>query len=196
MWAIIGLGNPGLRYKWSRHNIGFQVVDLWARQYKIRWKKDKFIPAYTGKGLIEGEQVILVKPATYMNRSGQAITGLRKLYGIEARQLLVIIDDIDLAWLNLRIRKQGSSGGHRGVQSVIESLGTTGFPRLRMGVGRSTISKDVVGHVLERFNSAEKAQLNDYCQLAVGAIETIITVGIESAMNRFNRSNVLKKEEE
>lgn len=188
MWAIVGLGNPGLKYKWSRHNIGFQVVDLWARHYQIKWRRDKFIPAYTGRGLIEGKQIFLVKPTTYMNCSGQAVAGLPHLYNVSPQQLLVVMDDVDLGWLTLRIRRSGSSGGHRGLQAIIEALGTTDFPRLRLGIGRSDGEKDIVEYVLERFSAGEKAQLAEYCQRAVEAIEMVISKGIDSAMNRFNCS--------
>ena len=187
MWAIIGLGNPGIRYKWSRHNIGFQVIDTLAHAYKIRLKKDRFIPAITGKGKIEGKDVLLIKPITYMNRSGIAIKGLRELYGKLLAKVLIVSDDIDLPWGRMRIRKQGSSAGHRGVQSIIQELATTFFPRVRMGVGRPANCRlDTVNYVLGRFSAGERKELELYCARALAAIEMILDDNIDGAMNKFN----------
>jgi PTH1 family peptidyl-tRNA hydrolase len=187
MWAIVGLGNPGIRYRWSRHNIGFYVINLLAEIHGIRLKRDRLIPALTGKGVVGGENVLLLKPTTYMNRSGIAVKGLSQLYGLSPQKILVISDDIDLPWNRIRIRKHGSSAGHKGVESIIKELGTTNFPRLRMGVGRPyNSSRDVVGHVLGGFGTQEKKELKDYCKKAVDAICTILNSDIDTAMNRFN----------
>lgn len=187
MWAIVGLGNPGARYKWSRHNIGFQVVDLAADQFGIRFRRNRFVPVFTGKGIIGSQEVVLAKPLTFMNRSGLAVGKLQELFGLVPEKMLVVLDDIDLPWDKLRLRAHGSSGGHKGLQSIISELGTTGFPRLRIGVGRGRASaKGVVQHVLCRFSPEEKRQLKSYCSRALDAIITLLDKGIDVAMNRFN----------
>lgn len=183
MWAIVGVGNPGIRYRWSRHNIGFQTIDLLAKINNIKFKRDK--ASLRGIGVIGEEEAVLLKPTTYMNRSGIAVKELSEQYGLPSQKILVISDDIDLPWGKIRIRKSGSSAGHRGIESIINELGTNNFPRLRMGVGRSADS-NVVEHVLGNFNVEEKRELKDYCTRAVSAIYTIINSGIDNAMNKFN----------
>lgn len=167
--------------------MGFHVIDLLAEIYKIRLKKDKIIPALTGKGIISEQEVLLIKPTTYMNRSGIAVRGLSELYGLSVQKMLVISDDIDLPWNKMRIKKHGSSAGHKGTESIIKELATTNFPRLRMGIGRPCDSNsDVVGHVLGSFSQQEKKELKNYCMRAVDAICTILSSGLDIAMNRFN----------
>lgn len=186
MWIVIGLGNPGLKYRYSRHNIGFQVLDLLARQHNIKWKKDRFINALTGRIVIGDVKVALVKPMTYMNLSGEAVRSIRDIYSVTAEQMLVVLDDIDLPWLKLRIRTQGSSGGHNGLKSIIGALGTNDFPRMRMGIGRCLENKQIVHHVLEIFKKSEREQLPEFYQSAIDAIEMIVSENIETAMNKFN----------
>lgn len=187
MWMIIGLGNPGIRYKWSRHNIGFQVIDLIAKNYCIKLKKNRFVTAITGRGKIGDEEVILVKPVTYMNNSGNAISGVKRLYEIPVSKILVVLDDIDLSWGKVRIRAKGSSGGHKGLQSIVNVLNDSNFPRLRMGIGRGRVNgAPVTKHVLDRFNKEEKEQLPVYYEKALSAIDTVLGSGVEVAMNRFN----------
>lgn len=185
MWAIVGLGNPGIRYRWSRHNIGFQTVDLLAKINNVRLKRDRSISGLTGRGAIGKEEVILLKPTTYMNRSGIAVKGLSRLYDLPPQKMLIISDDIDLPWDRIRIRKGGSSAGHRGVESIINELGTNNFPRLRMGIGRAADS-GVVEHVLGGFNAEEKGELKDYCLKAIDAVYMILNKNIDTAMNKFN----------
>jgi PTH1 family peptidyl-tRNA hydrolase len=187
MRAIIGLGNPGLRYKWNRHNIGFHIIDLLAKAHKIKLKKDKLLPAINGQGKIAGEEIILFKPTTYMNRSGLAVKGLQEFYSISSKDILVVSDDIDLPWGKLRIRQNGSAGGHNGVKSIIAELSTTNFPRVRIGVGRPVHHAGcVVEHVLSNFGLEERKELREYCARAGDAIFAILKNGIESAMNKFN----------
>lgn len=187
MLTIIGLGNPGLRYKWNRHNIGFHVIDLLAKTYKIKLRKNRYIPAFTGKGKIEGHDVVLMKPVTYMNKTGIAVKGFFKLYGDSPEEMLIVTDDINLPWNKLRIRKLGSSGGHNGLESIITEIGSSDFPRLRMGIGRPVNTKiDVVGHVLGNFNALEKKDLKDYCIKTNNVISVFLNKGIEEAMNKFN----------
>jgi len=190
MWVILGLGNPGLRYKWSRHNIGFQVIDLVAKFYHINLSKDRFAQAITGKGMIGESKVLLVKPTTYMNRSGLALKRIQDLHNIPSENILVIIDDIDLPWKKMRIRKKGTSGGHKGLQSIITEIGSNNFPRLRMGIGKDLNSKiEISDYVLGKFNKKEKTELEDFCNVAVSALQTIISENIEAAMNKFNSSS-------
>lgn len=185
MWIIAGLGNPGIRYKWNRHNIGFFVVDLLSGIHGIRMDKKKVVSGLGGEGTIGKEEVLLLKPATYMNRSGVAVRNLSRQYGLSPQHILVISDDIDLPWGKIRIRKKGSSAGHRGVGSIINELGTENFPRLRMGIGRSG-NPDVVGHVLGNFSKEERKGLKGYCMRAVNAIYTMLNNNIDTAMNKFN----------
>lgn len=167
--------------------MGFHVIDLLAKVNNIKLRKDKILPALTGKGRISGEEILFLKPNTYMNRSGIAVKGLLDLYGLSPQRILVILDDIDLPWNKIRIRKHGSSGGHKGTESIIAELNTTNFPRLRMGIGRDfDLNKDVISHVLGNFNSEEKKELKNYCMRAVDAVYTILNSGIDTAMNNFN----------
>lgn len=188
MWLIVGLGNPGIRYKWNRHNIGFHVIDLISKTYDIKLKKDKLVSALLGMGKINGEEVILAKPAAYMNRSGTIIERLVELYGLPIQKILVISDDIDLPWNKLRVKKHGGSAGHKGVESMITELGTTNFPRIRMGVGRPASSggNNIVEHVLGNFDTEEKKELTNYCKKAIDVVYTILNNNIDIAMNKFN----------
>lgn len=187
MWAVVGLGNPGIRYRWNRHNIGFYVIDLLSKGHGIKLKPDRIIPALTGKGIIGDGEVYLIKPTTYMNRSGVAVKGFCDLYGLSPQKVLVVYDDIDLPWNKIRIRKHGTSGGHKGVESIITELRTTNFPRLRLGIGRPPdFDKDIVEHVLGNFTEQEKKDLKSYCEKAVEAICTILEQDIDTAMNKFN----------
>lgn len=194
MWLIVGLGNPGKRYEDSRHNIGFMVVDYLARVYRIHLKKG--LNALRGKGVVQGEDLILAKPQTFMNMSGVAVNALVGYLKIPIENLLVIYDDIDLPYGRLRIRKRGGAGGHRGMESIISQLGTKDFPRVRLGIGRpkgkgqgsGTRQEDIVEYVLDRFNSEEEDELNEILSKAKEAVDTIIRDGIEKAMDRFNKS--------
>lgn len=187
MWAIVGLGNPGIRYKWNRHNIGYQIIDLISATYNIRLKKDKIMPALAGSGEIDGVKTVLFKPTTYMNRSGIAVKGLQEIYSISPKKILVVVDDLDLPWGKIRIRQYGSSGGHKGIESIITELATTNFPRIRMGIGRPMVSGcEVVEHVLGNFSREERKELDEYCEKVVKAVVAILTSDIEKAMNKFN----------
>lgn len=187
MWAIIGLGNPGIGYKLNRHNIGFCVIDLLAKINNVKFKKDNVIPSLIGKSKIGQEDVLLLKSNTYMNRTGIAVKALCDINGLSFHNLFVIVDDLDLPWGKIRIRKSGSSAGHRGMESIIKELGTTNFPRLRMGIGRPVgVGNEIINHVLGNFNKQERKELENYCKKAVDAIQSVLNDGIESAMNKFN----------
>jgi len=190
MWAIIGLGNPGRRYRWSRHNIGFCVLDSAADYYKIKFRRNSQIPSFTGRGAINSKQVILVKPLTYMNQSGLAVKAVQETYNIGLDKILVILDDVALLWGRFRLRVQGSSGGHKGLESVIMELNSSDFPRLRMGIGMpKQDGHGLIEHVLSSFTAEEKLELDAYCKSALSAVELILDNGIETAMNAVNKKN-------
>lgn len=186
MFLIAGLGNPDKKYEGTRHNAGFDVIDRVSAEYGILVRDNK-CRALCGKGMIEGEKVILVKPQTYMNFSGESVRELVDFYKIDAEsQLLVIYDDISLAPGRLRIRGKGSAGGHNGVKNIIAHLGTDVFKRIRVGIGQKPDSYDLVDYVLARFSADEKKIMEEGYENAVRAIRCILKDGIESAMNEFN----------
>ncbi len=187
MFIIAGLGNPTLKYEGTRHNAGFDVIDVLADKYNISVDGRK-ARAYIGKGIIGGSKVILAKPQTYMNLSGESIRGLVDYYKIDAeQQLLVIYDDISLAPGQLRIRKKGGAGGHNGIKNIIAHLGTQIFPRIKMGVGEKPKEFDLADYVLSRFSKEERAQMEEGYEKAVNAVEMILQGEIEAAMNEYNR---------
>ena len=196
MMIIVGLGNPGIKYKNTRHNVGFMAVAYLAEANSIRFNKSDFKSQW-GKGVIHGKVVILSKPQTFMNLSGKAVKVLADFFRIEPKDILVIYDDIDLELGAIRIRLGGGSGGHRGMQSIIEYLGTNDFPRIRLGIGRPEKKMqgarckmqeyDVADYVLSPFNSEEKGMLKQMLDRAKEAVEVVLKDGIEKAMNRFNK---------
>ena len=186
MYLIAGLGNPEEKYRGTRHNIGFEVLDALADRLDIRVTSDK-CRALVGKGYICGEKVLLAKPLTYMNNSGESIAALVDYYKLDAKKdLIVIYDDIALPVEKLRIRPEGSAGGHNGIKSIIARLGTLKFDRIRVGVGDKPEGRDLVDHVLGRFSSEDRVKIEETIIRACDALETIITDGVDTAMNRFN----------
>ena len=186
MKLIIGLGNPGLRYKNTRHNIGFLVVKEISKKFDISVKRKKY-KGLLGEGLVEGEKVTLLMPQTYMNLSGEAVAGIVKKEKISLPDILVIHDDLDLSLGFIRLREKGTSGGHKGLKSIIEHLGTSHFPRLRVGIAKTRKTGDVVRFVLTPFDSGEKTILKDAVNQAAGCAITWLTAGPEKAMTGFNR---------
>ncbi len=187
MKCIVGLGNPGRDYELTRHNIGFLVLDELAARNGLSFRRSWRFPARIAKGTIGGTPVWLVKPQTYMNRSGAAAGPiLRKLKGTPA-DLLLVFDDKDLAWGRLRIRARGSAGGHNGVQSVIDALENGSFGRIRVGIGTKPDMVSLSDHVLGRFSADEQRDLADVVGLAADAVEKACADGVERAMNHFNR---------
>ena len=185
MKLIVGLGNPGRRYRQTRHNVGWEVVSRLARRARIAVdEEDGF--SDVGRGSIEGTRVILARPQTYVNVSGEAVRDLRRRHRLRPQDIVVVVDDLDLPLGRLRLRASGSAGGHNGLKSIIEAIGTTEFPRLRVGIGRPPEGVDPADHVLTRFTSDEQAVVDAALDRAAEAIETAITEGIETAMNRFN----------
>lgn len=187
MYIIAGLGNPTMQYEGTRHNAGFDVIDALADKYNISvdGRKNR---AYIGKGIIEGQKVLLVKPQTYMNLSGESIGGLVDYFKIDEEQdLIVIYDDISLSPGQIRIRKKGSAGGHNGIKNIIAHLGTQVFPRIKVGVGEKPKKYDLADYVLSHFTKAEREEMEEGYQKAIQAVEKILAGEIEAAMNEFNR---------
>ena len=187
MFIIAGLGNPTLQYEGTRHNAGFDVIDTLAGKYNISvdGRKNR---ALIGKGIIEGKKVILAKPQTYMNLSGESLGGLVDYYKVdEESEFLVVYDDISLDVGQLRIRKKGSACGHNGMKNIISHLGTEVFPRIKVGVGEKPKKYDLADYVLSRFSKEERAIMEEGYQKAVEAVEMILRGEMDEAMNKFNR---------
>ncbi len=187
MFIIAGLGNPDRQYEGTRHNAGFDVIDRLADKYNISVDTKKH-RACIGKGIIEGQKVILAKPQTYMNLSGESIISLVDYYKAdEENELLVIYDDISLDVGQLRIRTKGSAGGHNGIKNIIAHLGTQVFPRIKVGVGEKPKGYDLVDYVLGHFLKEEKERMDEGYDHAVRAAELIVSGQINEAMNEYNR---------
>jgi PTH1 family peptidyl-tRNA hydrolase len=186
MKLIVGLGNPGRIYLNSRHNIGSSVVQDLARDCKISFKRDLRSCSLIGKGKIEGEDVVLASPITFMNLSGKAVASLVSRYKINLANLLVVCDDLDLEFGRLRIRPSGSSGGHRGLNSIIESLSSNAFCRLRIGIGRPDEDSEAAEFVLSGFITVEKKQIKKIISRASACCQTWVTEGVAESMNIFN----------
>ena len=193
MFIIVGLGNPTDEYKGTRHNVGFEVIDTLADKYNIAVTERKS-RAFVGKGMIAGQKVILVKPQTYMNLSGESVRGIVDYYKIDIEtELLVIFDDISLDVGQIRIRKKGSAGGHNGVKNIIQHLGSNEFRRIKVGVGEKPKEYDLVDYVLGHFSKAEKEIMAEGYQHAIEATELILQDEIEMAMNQYNKKVVVKE---
>ncbi len=189
MYIIVGLGNPGRDYKNTRHNIGFDVVDALAdvSGISVIEKKHK---AIIGKGVLDGQKVILVKPQTYMNLSGESVRDIIDYYKVdEKRELIVISDDTSLDVGNIRVRKKGSAGGHNGLKNIIAHLGHDTFVRVKMGVGEKPKGYDLADYVLGHFTSDERKIMDDSAKTAIEAIRLILAGDVDKAMNLFNRKS-------
>lgn len=185
MYLIVGLGNPEPEYSNTRHNMGFNTINMLAKEYNIELNKTKFKGIY-GVGEIEGEKVILLKPQTYMNLSGNAIRDFMKFYKILSEDIIVIYDDLDIEPGIIKIRKKGGAGTHNGMKSVVQEIQTENFPRIRIGIGNPKYKNDLLNFILthisdEEYKILEKAQEN-----TTKAIEEIISNGIDAAMNKYN----------
>ena len=185
LFLIVGLGNPGREYRLTRHNIGFLAVDAIAKGAGISLGKVQF-KALIGQGKINGQKIILAKPQTYMNLSGQAVCGILKFYKIPKENLLVIHDDIDLPFGTIRIRPGGGSAGQKGIGSIIERLGTQDFARMRLGLGRPPGQMDPKDYVLQSFSKTDEAFLQSFLQKAGEAVSEFVSHGLDAAMNRYN----------
>lgn len=187
MFIIAGLGNPTLQYRGTRHNVGFDVIDTLADKYNIAVETRKS-RALIGKGIIAGQKVLLVKPQTYMNLSGESIGELVSYYKVdEEQELLVIYDDVSLDVGQLRIRRKGSAGGHNGIKDIIRHLGTDVFPRIKIGVGEKPKDYDLADYVLGHFSREEREMMEEGYQKATEAVEMILAGELDEAMNVFNR---------
>jgi PTH1 family peptidyl-tRNA hydrolase len=184
---IVGLGNPEPKYDNTRHNIGFAAVDELAKVWQMPLKENKRFQGLFSEGVTPGGQKVrLLKPLTYMNRSGQSVRAVTDWYKVEPRSVLVIYDDMDLPVGRLRMRLSGSAGGHNGMKSIIAHLGSQEFPRLRIGIGKSDGEKTTISHVLGKFAPAEFKATEEILSISVKAIELSLKAGIEQSMNRYN----------
>lgn len=184
MYLIVGLGNPGKQYAGTRHNIGFETVDYICSKKNLNLDKAKFNAVF-GEFRLEGHRIIVAKPLTYMNKSGNAVMDLARYYKIETKNIIVVYDDVDLGLGKLRIRPNGSAGTHNGMKSIIFQLQTEDFPRIRIGIGRP-VSMDLADYVLQRFTPEEIDLIKDVAVNASEAVDEIILKGIDSAMNKYN----------
>lgn len=185
MYLIVGLGNPENEYARTRHNMGFDAINKIASKFNIEMNRTKFNAIY-GQGNINGKKVTLVKPQTYMNLSGQAVRDFVNFYKIEKEELIILYDDMDIDKGIIKIRKKGGAGSHNGMKSVIQELGTTDFPRIRIGIGEPEFKNDAINYVIGHVSDEEYEVLQEGVNKASVAIEEIITGGIDSAMNKLN----------
>lgn len=186
MKVVVGLGNPGREYQHTRHNAGFDVVDELAKRHCGSFRESLRHPAATAEIRLATGPVLLVKPLTFMNSSGEAVAPILRRRGLEADAVVVVVDDVDLELGRLRIRGQGSPGGHNGLKSVQACLGTDAYARVRVGVGRPQDGREMVGHVLSRYAPDEREAANAVIQRAADAIEVLVGEGLVKSMNSFN----------
>ena len=184
-FLIIGLGNPGTEYRQNRHNIGFMVIDQLAQVLSIPLQRVKF-KAITGTGKFEARRVILAKPQTYMNASGESVGPLSRYFKVPLNQLMVVHDDLDIPFGSLRIRPMGGTSGQKGMKSIVEKLGSQDFPRMRIGIGRPPGRMDPADYVLQNFKNDELTTRDEVLDTAAAAIKLFILEGLDKAMNTFN----------
>ncbi len=182
---VVGLGNPGAEYVGSRHNVGFLVVEELADRVGAAMTRRRYRSLFA-RGSMHGEKLVLVKPLTFMNESGQAVSGWRDALGLEPSRIIVIHDDLDLPTSRLRIKAGGGHGGHKGVRSIAETLGSVDFLRVKVGIGRPRPGHDPVEHVLGSFGEAEREEVGKAAEQAADAVEAVVRDGLLGAMNRFN----------
>lgn len=189
MKLIVGLGNPGREYSGTRHNVGFAVLGVLARKHSVNFNK-RCCHSHAGEGQIGNQQIVLAKPQTYMNLSGDAVGALMRKYKLKLSDILIVHDDLDLPLGKIRIRANGSAGGHNGLKSIIASVGSTEFARLKIGIGRPESAepgrRDVVDHVLSDFDAVDRKITEEAIVRAIDAIEVLLDQGLEVAMNRLN----------
>lgn len=185
MYLIVGLGNPENEYAHTRHNMGFDTINEIAKKNNININKTKFKSLYE-TSIIQGEKVILLKPQTFMNLSGESVREIVDFYNIEPRNIIVIYDDIDIEKGHIKIRKKGGAGSHNGMKSVVQELGTTDFPRIRVGIGQPEHKNDMINYVIGKIPEDEEKILIQGVKKAAEAVEEILKNGIDIAMNKFN----------
>jgi PTH1 family peptidyl-tRNA hydrolase len=189
---IVGLGNPGAAYRFTRHNVGFMVTDQLAQRHRISFDNRKFKSVF-GLGSMGDCRVILAKPMTFMNLSGPSVRDLARFFKLDKKHLLVIHDDIDLVFGKIKIKQKGGDGGHKGVMSLVEAFGSGAFVRIRVGIGRPDTREEVEGYVLNRFDAQQSAQLERVIIMAQEAVETILLKGLREAMNRFHGKTISQR---
>ncbi len=185
LYVVIGLGNPGKKYHNTRHNIGFDVLDYITSRNRIEMNKIKFESLY-GEGRIGDERVIFLKPLTYMNNSGIAVLDVYNFYKVPIENIIVIVDDIDIEFGTVRLKRKGSAGTHNGLKSIIEQVGNKNFPRVKVGIGKPCEDRDLASYVLSKFSEKDRKDIDKSIENAALAVETIITKDINEAMNQFN----------
>ena len=194
MKLVVGLGNPGRNYRWTRHNVGFLLVERLAEKNGIDIGKRGLKSIY-GRGKIGPEDVILAKPQTFMNLSGEAVGRLLRFFKIAPQNLIVLHDDLDLPWGKIRIRLRGGPGGHKGIKSIIDALGNDGFTRVKVGIGRpEKAGQDPADYVLEPVRGGEKEEFKDAISRAAEAMEVLLAEGPQEAMNRYHKDSELRVE--
>ena len=186
MKIIVGLGNPGIPYRMSRHNIGFQVVDRLARINRLSVRTKRFGSLY-GTGWIDSQQVVLAKPMTFMNRSGEAVKKAADFFHLGIEDLVVVHDDLDLPLGRLRFKRRGGDGGHQGVRSIIERMGGNNFLRLKVGIGRPPQGRDPAEYVLDAFDKIDHSDLDQILSQAAESLKVMLLEGVEKAMNQFQK---------
>ncbi|KNF07804.1 peptidyl-tRNA hydrolase Pth [Gottschalkia purinilytica] len=185
MYAVVGLGNPGSRYDGTRHNVGFDVIELLGKKYNTKISKIKFKSVYAEVN-IGNEKVLLVKPQTFMNNSGQSVLDIYNFFKIPIENIIAVVDDIDISFASLRLRAKGSAGSHNGMKSIIYHIQNDNFPRVKIGVGKPENGQDLADFVLGRFSKEERVYIDEAIERAASAVELIITDGINKAMNKYN----------
>lgn len=184
MYLVVGLGNPGRKYIGTRHNVGFDTIDLLAYRNSVKLNKLKFHGAFNDIS-INNEKTLIVKPLTYMNRSGITVLDMINYYKVPIENTILIYDDVDLEFCKLRIRPSGSAGTHNGMKSVIYQMQDDKFPRIRIGIGRNP-DLELADYVLQKFSKEDREEINNTIMTAANAVEEIITNGVDSAMNKYN----------
>ena len=191
MYIIVGLGNPGKKYEHTRHNVGFEVIDILADRMGIHVDESKH-KGLVGRGMLEGQKVVLVKPQTFMNLSGECVRAVADFYKVAEEEIIVIYDDISLEPGQLRIRAKGSAGGHNGIKNIIAHLGSQVFPRVKVGVGEKPRMMDLADYVLSHFTKEEQGKMNEAFKEAADAVAMMVGHGMDPAMNKYN----MKKKDE
>lgn len=185
MYLVVGLGNPGNKYRDTRHNVGFSVIDLLSERTRTKVNKIKFKSLY-GEANIGGEKVLLVKPQTYMNNSGESVLEISNFFKVPVENIIVIMDDIDIDFGVVKVKRKGSAGSHNGMKSIISLLKQDNFPRVKIGVGRPEPGRDLADFVLGRFSKNDEAEISDTIARAADAVECIVREDISSSMNKYN----------
>jgi PTH1 family peptidyl-tRNA hydrolase len=183
---IVGLGNPGAEYARTRHNAGFLVVERLAERWKASWRSEKKFGALVASAERGERRVMLCRPQTYMNASGEAVTAIKEFFRVASARMLVVVDDADLPLGQLRLRPSGSSGGHHGLESIEQHLGSREYPRLRVGIGRQQGAREIIGHVLGKFSLTEAEVLDKVLTVAADQAQSWLEAGIQKAMSQFN----------